>query len=168
MNQNSKQLNFFFGILIQPAQFQRLLSETRVWSSWSSPWGVRRGSGGWCGPIYQSRWDHKRGSTSRPPGVHWSTSATSSQLCSKMQVTSSESILINWGVWVYQSNCKAIGVCDMLGNPGGHVIRPNKHCYINGYTVDRTLAYKNLTFVMSEIRKDFKTLGTTSKKIKSF
>ena len=67
---------------------------------------------------------------------------------------------------MYQSNCEAIGVCDMLGNPGGHVIRPNKHCNINGYTVDRTLAYKNNTFLMSEIRKYFRTLVPTMKILK--
>ena len=32
--------------------------------SWSSSSRGRRSSGGWCWPIYQSRWDHKRGSTS--------------------------------------------------------------------------------------------------------
>ena len=45
---------------------------------------------------------------------------------------------------MYQSNWKAIGVCDMLGSPGGLVIRPNKHRYTPRYTVDKTFAERDI------------------------
>ena len=48
---------------------------------------------------------------------------------------------------MYQSNLKVIRVCNMLGSPGVHVIRPNKHRYTIGvYYRDETSPNVGIVF----------------------